>query len=342
MRQRVTLEDIARESRVSLATVSLVLRDKPGINEETRRRVLEAARELGYQRRLPAELGSPSIENVGVLVKGRANDPPQINPFYGPIVAGIEAACRRRKLNLLYATVPVDLDNHPQELPRMLLEDEIGGLLLVGAYADATIEKLVQRRRMPVVLVDAYATEPIHDAVVINNFRGAYEAVAHLIARGHRRIGIAGSLPDTYPSIVERRRGYMQAMLDHGLSEHYFADSHLDEFETADAVEALLRAHPEVTALFCANDHMAMAGMTAARRIGRRLPHELALIGFDNIDLTAHLTPALSTMHVDKASMGRLAVQLLVDRVEFPEAATITAMLRPTLVDRQSTPPAAG
>src|SRR6185503_8342600 len=148
MSERVTMEDIARHSGVSLTTVSLVLRDKPGINDETRRRVLDMARALGYRRKLTTEAPSAQgLQQVGVAVKkARIDDEPVTNQFYAPVLAGIEAACRRRQTNLLYATVLVDEDNHPQELPRMLLEGDLDGLLLVGAFVDATIARLMQRR----------------------------------------------------------------------------------------------------------------------------------------------------------------------------------------------------
>src|SRR5512145_1557076 len=125
MRQRVTMEDIARRIGVSLATVSLVLRDKPGINDETRLRVIEAAHALGYRRRTQGGRGAPSeLQQVGVIAKTRVDDQPRTNQFYTPVLAGIEAMCRKRQINMLYATVPVDRDNHPQEIPRMIMKDQ--------------------------------------------------------------------------------------------------------------------------------------------------------------------------------------------------------------------------
>src|SRR4051794_33131697 len=159
MRAQVTLQAIARKSGVSLTTVSLVLRDKPGINEATRRRVLDAASALGYRRRPGglASVPSPLLQQIGVVLKARTGDAPYSNQFYAPVLAGVEAACRKRQINMLYATVMVDIDNHPQDVPRMLLEGELDGVLLLGAFVDNTIEQLIQRRGMPVVLVDAYA-----------------------------------------------------------------------------------------------------------------------------------------------------------------------------------------
>jgi LacI family transcriptional regulator len=334
---RVTMEDIARQSGVSLTTVSLVLRDKPGINDETRQRVLDVARTLGYRKRPQSELlAAPALRQVGMLNKARPDDQPQTNQFYAPVVAGIEAACRRQQINLLYATVLVDIDNYPQETPRMLLEDDLDGLLLIGAFVDPAIARLIKHRTRPTVLVDAYASEDRYDSVVSDNFHGAYTAVSYLIERGHRHIGLVGSLPTTYPSFQERRRGYLQALHDFEITKPYFADSHVTSTEVAEATIDLLQRCPQITALFCCNDAMAIAAMRAVQALGRRVPGDLSIIGFDNIDLAEHVTPALTTMHVDKVSMGRLAVQLMTNRAEFPITSCVTAVLRPTLIERES------
>lgn len=337
MTQRVTMEDIAQRAGVSLATVSLVLRDKPGINEETRRRVFDVARELGYRKRPTLTTsGNLDLQQIGVLMKARADDAPYANPFYGPILASVEAACRKRQINLLVAAVPVDVNNHPEELPRMLVEDQLDAIILIGAFVDHTIDRLLQGTGKPVVLVDAYSRDACYDAVVSDNYRGAYEAVSHLIVAGHRHIALVGTLPDAYPSIAERRRGYEQALRDHGIEERYFADAHMVADEAAAAATVLLQRFPQVTALFCANDMIAIAAIAAARALGRKLPEELSVVGFDDIETAAHITPALTTMRVDKLAMGRIAVQLLLHRLEAPESAPVTAMLRPNLMERES------
>jgi LacI family transcriptional regulator len=291
---------------------------------------------LGYRRRLNASSTPRSLRQVGVIVKARPGDQPHSNQFYAPVLAGIEATCRRQHINLLYAAVPVDQDNHPQELPRMLLEDDLDGLLLVGAFVDTTIARLVQRRATPTVLVDAYAAENDYDSIVSDNFRGAHQAVTYLIQAGHRQIGVVGSMPGAYPSIAERRRGYLQALQDHGIGVHYFANSHLHPADAAAAAADLLRAHPEITALFCCNDTTAISVIHAAQALGRRLPQDLSVIGFDDIDLAAHVLPPLTTMQIDKVSMGRLAVQQLANRAEAPHCGCVTVVLRPTLIERQS------
>lgn len=337
MGQQVTMEAVARLSGVSLATVSLVLRDKPGINSDTRRRVLEAARQLGYQRRYVTDSPrSNTITSIGLVMKSRPYDLPQVNQFYAPVIAGIESACRKQHVNLLYATLPVDDNNHPIEIPRLFSEPHADGVLLLGAFADDTITRVASEKSIPMVLVDAYAPNSHYDSVVSDNVQGAYEAVRHLIHHGHRHIGLVGSMANAYPSINDRRIGYLRALRDYDISTSYFGDSPLQMEEAYHAALTLLKRNPQITAIFGCNDETAIGTMRAARELGRRLPDDLSIIGFDDIDLATHVVPSLTTMRVDKVTMGRLAVQLLTHRVEYPEAATVTAQLRALLIDRGS------
>lgn len=335
---RVTMAEIAEQSGVSLSTVSLVLRDKPGVGDETRQRVLDVAKELGYILKSPMSPYGPSLTNIGLILKAEPGRIPQSNQFYSHVLAGIEESCRKRQINLLYAAMTVDEDSHPLELPRILTEDDVAdGLLLVGAFLNETLAQVVQRRSTPVVLVDAYALADAYDSVVSDNFAGAYQAASYLIERGHRHIGLVGGHPQAYPSIRERQSGYMRALKDRGIPDRYLGRCHvIDANEVAEATSDLLRRNPQITALFAVNDESALTAMDVAQDLGRRVPDDLSIIGFDNIDLAGCVTPALTTMHVDKVGMGRLAVHLLINRVNHPDASPVTATVRPQLVVRDS------
>ena len=343
MSRYVTLADVARKSKVSLSTVSLVLRGKPGIPEATCQRVWEAAQALGYKRRSGSGRHSSGggwplgkLHTIGLIVKAEPGTIPQANPFYSHVLAGIEAACRQGNINLLYATLPVDENNVAVETPRMLEEDSADGLLLVGAFADATLTAVLGRRSCPVVLVDAYSSVNGYDAVLSDNVGGARRAVQYLIERGHRHIGLIAGHPHAYPSLSERREGYLQALQMAGITETYFTDCPLNPQAAAEATIQLLQRQPQITALFGCNDEVAIAAMRAAQSLGRRIPENLSVIGFDDIDLAQHVTPPLTTMHVDKAGMGRMAVQLLGNRIEFPSAERVTTLICPRLIERES------
>ena len=338
MSTKVRLVDIARASNVSPSTVSLVLRNKPGIPDDTRRRVLSAAQELGYWRTKNNAIDSPApqrpLRTVGLLIKADAGQAPAANPFYSHVLAGIEDACRVKHVNLLYATLPVDANNRVTAAPRLLDSDTVDGLLLVGAFLDAPLYHLLGSGRLPLVLVDAYAAVPGCDAVLSDNMRGAAEIVGYLLDRGHCNIGMVGGGEDAYPSLRERRQGYRHALRAAGVAVDYLADCTLNDAE--EATRQLLLANPQLTALFCCNDHVALRAARAAQRLGRRIPGDLSLAGFDDIDFAGHLEPPLTTMHVDKIAMGRLAVQQLEARFAFRTNDQVTALLRPRLVERNS------
>lgn len=338
MSTKIRLVDIARACSVSPSTVSLVLRNKPGIPDDTRRRVLAVAQELGYwhskSNAIDPTLSERPLRTLGLLIKADAGQAPAANPFYSHVLAGIEDACRIKHVNLLYATLPVDANNRVTAVPRLLDSDTVDGLLLIGAYLDAPLYRLLGGGRLPLVLVDAYAAVTGCDAVHSDNLRGAAEIVGHLLDHGHSSIGMVGGGDDAYPSLRERRQGYRHALRAAGVAVDYLVDCTPNDGE--EATRQLLQANPQLTALFCCNDHVALRAARAAQRLGLRIPDDLSLAGFDDIDFAAHLEPPLTTMHVDKVAMGRLAVQQLEARLAFPTNDQVTTLLRSRLVERNS------
>jgi DNA-binding LacI/PurR family transcriptional regulator len=338
--KHIGLEDIARESGYSISTVSLALRNKPGIPQETRQLVQETARNLGYRSRssLPRRKPSqrPPLKNVGVVIKAQPDDFPQTNQFYSHVLVGIEAACRQNKLNLIMATILVDDFNHPVEVPSILQEGGVEGVLVIGAYLDAPILDILRRRSLPMVLVDAYVQEGEYDSVVSDNVEGACQAVRFLLTRGHRSIGFVGGSSSAYPSLRERREGFLRG-LDFDLeSRGYFADCGIDPVEVSEVISQLLGEHPEITALVGVNDEVAISAMRAAHTLGYQIPGDLSVVGFDDILLSSHVQPTLTTLRVDKINMGRLAVMHLINRSNNPSAAIITSTIHTCLVERES------
>ncbi|MEM8859315.1 MAG: LacI family DNA-binding transcriptional regulator [Chloroflexota bacterium] len=337
---KVTITDIANASKVSPATVSLVLRDKPGVGDETRQRVLETAQSLGYiPPSTPAKQADrESYKQIGLLMKVDPHTAPEQNQFYVPVVTGIESVCRQRRSYLLYANLPVDEHNQPLELPRLMTDNQIDGLLVIGMELTEGLLAHLQQSSVPIVLVDGYAADDPFDSVVTDNVRGGMQATEHLIGQGHQKIAIIGSAADAYPSILERRHGYIRAMQNHGL-EPIFADCTLFPAQAEKAVEDLLVAHPDVSALFACNDEISIAIMKKLASMGKRVPEDISIIGFDNIVLAQHVTPALSTMRVDKMSMGRLAAQLMFNRLQYPKSSLVRTIIQPQLIVRESVQP---
>lgn len=339
MAQKTTLSSIAAACGVSPATVSLVLNQRPGIAKSTRARVLEAAQKLGYT--IPAGPSGAGkkrrLATIGLLVKAEPGLLPSSNPFYSQVMAGVDIACRDMGINLLYATLPVNESNHPLGIPPFIETTPLDGLLMVGTFLDQTIQSLLGARTPPIVLVDGYSDTETYDMVVSDNFRAAYQAVEYLMRLGHRHIGLVGGYPDCYPSLCQRRNGYARALKEHGITDTYSANFNISRSKGEAEIESLLTQNQQVSAVFCVNDDAALSVLRVAARLGRRVPQELSVIGYDDIALAAQVTPALTTMRVDTLAMGRAAVHMLAMRTEKPDAARATLTIHPTLIEREST-----
>jgi LacI family transcriptional regulator len=331
-----TLRDIARVSGFSLGTVSQALNHKPGVADTTRARVFEVAKSLGYEMQPPHTMHSPhTLTTIGLLIKQDDQQPVPVNPFYSHVLGGVERECQRHGLSLMFASVEVDRRNRVLNWPLLLLDGRVDGLIIVGAFFEDTLAQIDQHAQV-VVLVDAYAPKLPIDSIVSDNLNGAISAVEYLIACGHTRIGLIGSAPDAYPSVRERRKGYTRALENAGISTAYIEDSMLTHDEGYAATLRLLRRSPEITAIFASNDEVALGVMDAAHELRRALPHDLSIVGFDNIDVAKNVKPGLTTVHVDKALMGTLGVRQLFDRFEDPARARLTITVGTELIVRES------
>ena len=337
MGKKPTLRDIAEYADVALSTVSQTLNNKPGVSPETRHRVLTAASELGYRPRIPAQTSlAGETKTIGLLTKRQHGEALFINPFYSYVIAGAERECARHDISLMYANIEVDDQNHALALPAMLLEARVDGVIVVGAFLEETIDHISTRTSQNVVLVDAYTSNGNgFDSVLIDNLDGAARAVNHLIAHGHRHIGLIGSQADSYPSILERRQGYLNALAQHGL-EPFIEDGAWWREDAYAAAARLIDRVPGLTAIFACNDEAALGVLNALQDKGLCVPDDVSLIGFDNIDLVQEVTPPLTTMHVDKGLMGVMAVRHLVDRAFEPNRTPLKTLVITQLVERAS------
>lgn len=337
MSNRPKLQDVADLAGVSIGTASHALNNKNTVLPETRTRVLQAATQLGY--RLPSRTATPprrDLSTIGVLVK-REEDPARpISSFYSAVLSGAEHECTRHNLRLMYASIEVDDLSQAVNWPPLVGDVAIGGWLIVGAFLRQPLDHVGRHLGPNLVLVDAYAPGAPCDAVVTDNFHGAYTAVRHLIQHGHCQIGLVGSAPGAHPSIRQRRAGYLQALADHGIAQSYIYDSALNSAAGFEATRALLHAAPALTAIFACNDETAMGVISAAYELNRAVPHNLSVIGFDGLDTGAKLIPPLSTIYVDKLYMGAMAVRQLIDRQHNPDRVPLRIALGTRLVERQS------
>ncbi|GIV85528.1 MAG: transcriptional regulator [Candidatus Roseilinea sp.] len=302
---------------------------------ETREKVLRAAEQLGYRRTYSRN--GHGLSTIGLLVKlDPGVSPMTFNPFFSPIQAGVEQECRLRRLNLMLATVEVDRSNQPLAWPRMIEDQAVDGLLILGTNITGIMEPLLRVwMNKPIVLVDSYAPAYPFDSVLIDNFNGAAVAVRHLFALGHRHIGLIGSNPNSPPDVLERRQAYLQTTRSLGL-ETYVEDDVMTREAGYESLKRLLQRAPHVTGVFVVNDDTAIGVLNAARDMGLSVPGELSIVGFDDIALASEVQPALTTVHVPKAWLGRLGVRQLIERVCTPELPRVTISVSTHLVRRAS------
>ena len=327
-----TIRDVARRAGVSVATVSRVVNGSAHrVSTATRLRVLDAVSELGYQANVIAQgLKKRATRTVALIV------PDISNPFFPAIARGIEDTARQRGYAVLLCNTYEDLAAEHAHL-QLLRKRWVDGLIFATVGSNTAHLRSLRDDGLPVVLVARDVEGMSIDAVLVDNFRGAYEGTAHLIRLGHRRIAcITG--PTGLRVAVERRRGYLQALADAGVvaQQDWFAEGDFTADGGRRAVEEFLEREVEFTALVAANDLMAIGAMEVLRAVGRRIPADVAVVGFDDITFASLVSPALTTVAQPKYRMGQLAMERLFELMDDPRSASRQTVLTPQLVVRES------
>lgn len=361
MTSSVTVKDVARVAEVSVGTVSRVFNNHHNVTEEIRQRVLKAASELGYagpgrgavdrtRPNWPSSSNVHSREGRGLKEIGfiyctsMHEHTVTANPFWSHILYGVESETRKSNIKVTYRAIG-EIADTPDVVLTTLSEMRLGGILLVGP-AEASTISLVKSLKLPLVLVDNYVPGLAVDAVLGDNFEGARSAVDYLINEGHTEIAFIGGsiVPGPRPmnkiyTIERRAAGYRTALLDAGLRINY------DLYEAGgltleggyQACKRLLSRFTQIpfSALFCANDATAIGSMKALREAGLRIPEDVSLIGFDDLEMVEHLTPPLTTVRVNKEALGYIAVKSLITRATDMDAVSVTSVLDVELIKRE-------
>ena len=329
----VTIGEVARRAGVSIATVSRVLNNVPrGVGAVLRKRVLKAARELDYHpNALARSLHQKRTHTLGLLITDIAN------PYYAGITRGIEDVSRRHG----YALFICNTDRDPAAMAHyieVLREQRVDGIIIGGGGTPGRRHfQTLHDRGIPAVLIGRYDV-PL-PAVRIDNLKGGWEAATHLIRLGHRRIAILSG-PDTSTSIQGRMKGYRRAMAEHGLSlpEGWVLGGDLRPASALELAGRLLTVRRRPTAILAANDQMAIATIRAAHQLGLRVPEDLSVVGFDNIELASYMSPALTTMGLPLYRMGVAAAETAI-RLLAGTPGNEEAWFTPELIVRESTGP---
>lgn len=323
----VTIRDIAKVAGVSAGTISRALKNEPGLTETTRQRVLSAAHALGYDF---SKLRRKRIRRLAFLLH-RQHNTAASSPFYAPVLHGAEEACRKQGIVLSFMAVS-PADGVAEQL-RMHAPD---ALVCAGFFEPELLDAL-RASGKPLVLIDMKLRG--YSSVNPDNFMGGYLATRHLIGLGRTRIGmLSGSL--AHYSVRERNKGYRQAMFDAGMLADPRLEANLPEGVDLDAgageaMQSLLALPNPPDAVFCYNDSAALVAMRCCLAAGLTVPHDVSIVGFDDIASAVLGHRPLTTLRIDKKQLGAMGVELLLrERQEPPveQVAPVRLIVRASTV----------
>ncbi len=337
MYRNITIKDIARMANVSHTTVSRALNNKSRIKNETKNKILAIASELNYQPNFIARsLVMKKTKTLGLVITNIAN------PFYTELAQGIEATVRGLGYNIIFCSTHSDLSTEKHYID-MLRSKGVDGIIFSSAHMDDPNILFLAEEAFPIVLVNRRTYHPIVrekvDYVGIDNILGGFLAVEHLIRLGHQRIGIIGGSSESSVGF-ERLEGGKRALSTYGLEamgDYFLEGDFLKGSGYRGGKEFLKMAEPP-TAIFATNDYMALGTYQAIVEEGQKVPENIALIGFNDIEFTAIKGVELTTIGQKKYEMGALAVKILVEKIEGGESkpSTKEIFLKPELIIRKT------
>ncbi len=304
-----TIYDVAERAGVAPVTVSRVLNNSGYASEATRQRVETAVAELGYTpNRLAQGLRSKQTQTLGLVVTDITN------PFWTTVARGVEDAAHLEGFSVVLCNTD-ESESKQSQYVDLLLQKQVDGFVLVPAGNDLKALLRIQKRGVPVVVVDRRVPVPA-DSVRCDSETGAYHLTQHLLERGHRRIAaLSGSR--TVSTATDRVTGYRRALEDAGVpvDERLIFHRSFTQQAGYEMTTAVVEVSPRPTALFAVNNFIAIGAIRALRAAGLRVPEDMALVAFDDLPLTLIIEPFLTVASQPAYEMGQRATELLLSRL---------------------------
>jgi DNA-binding LacI/PurR family transcriptional regulator len=338
MAKRVTIKDVARYADTSYQTVSRVINNKPDVADETRRRVLEAIEALKYRPSMAATSRAQPKTHIVALAVSPFNEflLYQGDPHLLRMIHGIERTLKVRNYSLLLSTIDFNTDKTIESrlLHRQLAD---GVIIRLSMDDDDQTTSLFFEKGYPVVVI-GYTNNPNVPSVRSDDEQGAYTQTQHLLALGHRNLGVISG-PRNDPITLQRQEGHRRAMAESGLDArrtccvegNYTVDSGYD------AAQQLMQEMLELTAIVAFSDTMAIGAMHWLTKHGYSIPGDISIVGYDDISDAARQTPPLTTIRIPSVDEGARAAEVLLDLIEHRALYTRETVVPVNLVTRQST-----
>jgi LacI family transcriptional regulator len=326
-----SIYDVAREARASVFTVSAVVNGKSHVGKKLRDRVEAAIDKLNYRPNLLARsLAKQQTHTIGMIV------PDISNPFFPMVVRGAEDAAQKHGYNLLLCNSD-DTQQKEESALELLLSKRVDGILLTKAMCDlsSSLRQMMQQVKIPIVLVMRTSPKISKDAVITDDYRGAYEAVSHLASAGRKRIGMIGG-PRKVSNGKARWEGFRDALEANKLPYDPALITEGDyRVESGYRGGNLLLSH-RPDGVYVANFLMTVGLLKAAEEMGMRCPEDFGLVSFDDYPWLGTFRPKLTTVELPKYQLGQEAVALLLDRIAGKTGPGVLKKLQPELRVRES------
>lgn len=303
-----SIKDVAREAGVSIATVSRVLNDIDVVNEETKKKVVDAIKKLGYRPNIVARsLKTQRTRTVGILI------PDISNQFYPEIVRGAEDVANIYDYNVMLCNSDFDLEKEKEYL-RVLKEKMVDGVLYMSSSLEDDTLELINELALKTVLVETDDKQGNLPSVTIDNVKATYETTEHLISKGIKEIGFIGVSGEDNNAWRKRFTGFKQALEANGLklNEELTYFNNLKVKTGYEGVLTMLEKGAKPEAIVCASDEIAMGAINALRSKGLNVPEDVSVTGFNDIDLAQAFYPRLTTVSQPMYDMGSIAMRMLI------------------------------
>ncbi len=320
---KVTIKELAEMAGVSTASVSFVLNGKPGVSDETRKKIMEIIEKVGYTSNFHSRcLVLKKSFNIALLYSESSS--PFVDLFYYEVARGALEQCNKNGYNIVLNTIQTKKqDDGSFTLPDIITSKNADGVLIFQD-ADPEIVKAIEDNSIPVVVVDSYDSAAVYTSIGISARGIVFSALEYLISAGHRDIGIVatGYIPDLKKQIGNAVDEFYKA---HGLSLKYewYMDNASNGEDEISYIENVMNQSQKPTAIFCTSDIYALAIMEYLKKRGIQVPEDISIIGADNIIASKYTCPSLTTVDYDKVNLGKRACDLLFDRINGQRADSV-------------------
>jgi LacI family transcriptional regulator len=308
-----TIKDVARKANVSIATVSRVLNNQGGYSPKTKEKVLAAIKELGYQpNALARGLINKRTKTIGILF------PEVSNMFASKILHGVENVVNEQGSSVIVCNTASNGEKTMKYL-QVLHEKRIDGVIFVSEVITDEYYKMLESMNIPIVLISTESYRYSLPYVKVNDRHAAYTATEFLIQKGHRKIGMISGNKNDMIAGQPRIDGYKEALLHNGIDikENYIVSCKGFGFKDGFYIlPRLLHQAPDITAIFAASDEMAMGVISAAYKLGIKIPDDISIIGYDNLPLAEMAIPPLTTVAQPLEEMGEMAASMLFEMMD--------------------------